>query len=73
MRRPGLINSIGAAVDFVDFLVENARVRKFGAGVDNSTIINYTSNAAGSKSTSTKAKELYLIFIYVVLGNKLIY
>ena len=73
MRRPRLVNGIGAAVDFVDFLVENARLGGVGAGADDSTIVDYTGDAAGSEGTSAETEEPYLMFVCVVLDNELIY
>ena len=72
MRRPGLVNGIGAAVDFVDFLVENARLGGVGAGADDSTIVDHTGDAAGSLAPRLRPKS-YLMFVCVVLDNERIH
>jgi len=73
VRRPRLVNDIGAAVDFVDFLAENARLGGIGTGADDATVIDHAGDAADGEGAPAEAEEPYLMFVCVVLDYELIH
>ena len=73
VRRPGLVNGIGAAVDFVDFLAENACLGGVGAGADDATVVDHAGDAADGEGAPAETEEPYLMFVCVVLDYELIH